>query len=178
MLNLLPREEKKHLEREFWGRLSIVILGGVMVTFIIGLTLLLPSLFLSKIREQALIEQSSKLGDVSTKEKRSALIGLLQETRGKIDILYEKEEKTSLRTIFDTILSHRNRGITITGIYSTKGNDAVSLTLEGIALRRDSLITFSESLKDDSFFTDIQLPVSNLAEDRDIPFTIKVQGNF
>ena len=50
-----------------------------------------------------------------------------------------------------------------------------SLFVGGIASDRDSLIDFTESLKTINDFSAVNLPVSNLAKNKDIDFNIELK---
>jgi hypothetical protein len=178
MLNLLPRDEKKHIKGEYVKRLSIVVFGGILSTMFVGLTLLLPAFFLSEVRENALIEQSIDMGKSTEGSGREELERILDETQQKIDILTAKKDETPLRSIFDAILRHRTEGVELTGLFYTKDGETVTLTTSGVALRRNDLLQFSRTLEEDPLFTDIELPVSNLANDSNILFTVSIKGDF
>ena len=51
------------------------------------------------------------------------------------------------------------------------------LFIGGESLNRDSLIAFSESLKSVNKFINVDLPLANLAKNRDVDFDIKVELN-
>ena len=178
MLNLLPQEEKKHLRREYMERLGVIILGGVFITLFIGIALLLPSFFLSKAREEVLMEQAAITRDSVTLQEKETLEETLRAASQKLTILAREEGEVPLRLVFETILNHKTEGIALTELFYAESEDVVTLSASGVAERRSDLLKFSGALREDPLFTNIQLPVSNLAEDRDISFTITIRGDF
>lgn len=54
------------------------------------------------------------------------------------------------------------------------GNVIGDIVISGVAADRESLVDFSSSLEDIEDFVSAEIPLSNLAKDRNIPFTINV----
>lgn len=178
MLNFLPADEKKRLKKEYVMRLGVTVLSGLTVTFLIGGVLLLPAFYLSKARENAYIDQSALTENSSTTDEEDALYDMLQGAQKRIDILAVRDKNIPLKTVFDTILMHRKSGVEITGLFYTKNDTVVILTVDGVADTREDLLAFSRALENDPLFSDSELPVSNLAKDKDISFKLTIQGDF
>ena len=64
-------------------------------------------------------------------------------------------------------------GITISNLTITSVNDIISIV--GIAEDRSILNLFKESLQSSSFFTNIELPITNLEQKAKIPFSITLK---
>ena len=178
MINLLPIEEKKKTHRDYMFRLFTVILSAVSVSAIIGIITLLPSYFISDFQKRAAVNQAELIKKTND-DNQENVIAVLKEAQQKLEILSPEREKASLRTIFDTIISYRPNTIILTGlVYQKENEDKVTFTISGVANSREDLLVFSQNLKKDALFDAVELPVSNLAKDRDIKFTLTIVGVF
>jgi hypothetical protein len=53
-----------------------------------------------------------------------------------------------------------------------------TLSIGGVATTRDALLSFKKKLEADEKFEEIVLPVSSLAKDTDIDFSLQIKGTF
>lgn len=178
MINLLPIEQKKKLHREYTLRLVLVIVSGFIMTTVIGVVLLLPSFLLSKIKERVVSNQASLLERKADKETANTLNNILINTKQQLTALSEDITETSPSLVISTALSHKPNGVIIKQVLLDKTPDGTLLSIGGTAESRSQLTSFSSAIKGDALFTSVEFPVSNLAKDRDIDFTIKVEGDF
>ena len=71
--------------------------------------------------------------------------------------------------------SHERPGIEIRKIvFGTDGDKVKPITLSGVAADRESLAAFRDSLLGDEAIEKADLPISNLAKDKDINYSITV----
>jgi len=179
MANLLPERNKKSIRREYLLRLLGVFLIFSAITLFLVSIFLLPSFFLSKNKAGLANEKIEFLKSYIEKISRSGITDLLIETNRKIEILGLSEEK-SLNEAISLIIDKKNNSILITDFALRITEDEVkgkekSLFVGGLADNRSSLISFVESLESISGFKNIDLPVSNLAQNEDIDFSLKVE---
>jgi len=153
-------------------RLAIVGLGLLFTVFLVATTLLLPSYFLSTLRSQALQEQRvfvEKAKEVRSKDSASIEFNALKD---RIAILRNMEH-TAVYGILEEVVSQQVSGVFLNGFFFTQkqsGEWVLSITV--ISNTRDALLSFSNRLQQTGVFTSVELPVSNLASNRDIAFTI------
>ena len=103
----------------------------------------------------------------------------MKETQQKLEILSSEREQASLRTVFDTAINYKPSTIILTGlVYQKESEDKATFTISGVADSREDLLVFSVNLERDVLFDDVELPVSNLAKDKDIKFTLTIVGMF
>jgi hypothetical protein len=50
----------------------------------------------------------------------------------------------------------------------------VTVVLQGKALTREGLIAFKKNLEQDKRFSGVELPISDLAKSKDIPFALRL----
>jgi len=77
---------------------------------------------------------------------------------------------TNWSILIDEIKSRSINGIIISSFSANSINDPISLV--GIASDRDTLNKFKKSLQDSNYLTSIDLPITNLEQKGDIPFSI------
>lgn len=178
MINLLPLEEKKKIHRDYVLRLFTVVLNIISASALIGIVTLFPSYFISDLEKRAAVDQAELVRETNDDgEENVALV--LKEAQQKLEILSPEYEKVSIRTIFDTTISYKPSTVALTGlIYQKDDKGNIKIIINGVADRRDDLLMFSQDLKKDALFDDVELPVSNLAKDRNIKFTLTVIGMF
>lgn len=178
MINLLPTEEKKKIRRDYALRLLTMVLIAVSAVAIIGIVSLFPSFFIADFAKRAAVERV----DLITKENgggdKENITVVLRDAQQKLEILSPESEKVSVRTVFDTAIDHKSNAVTLTGLVyqqeTDESGETLKLIINGVADRREDLLAFSQKLEQDEMFDEVELPVSNLAQDRNISFTLTV----
>ena len=98
--------------------------------------------------------------------------------RDQMKTLSEKTKNT-LSTEIITVLGRQiPRGITIKTVTSSSVEGKGSLVLSGIADTRADLVLFRDNLEGTIPFEKVDLPVSVLAKNSAVPFTLTVTGSF
>ena len=64
-------------------------------------------------------------------------------------------------------------GVTLTNFSWMKVKDKTNLAVNGVAPDRQTLIVFENRINASGYFSEVVLPISNLAQDKDIDFQIK-----
>ena len=178
MINLLPPEDKKTVEREYLFRLVSAYIFLVSTAVFIGAVLLLPSYFFASTQEKAAEAELIQLESSSESIEREAISEQLLETKEKLVTLTSVKDKEPIFTLIDTISTYSGRGVDVSNVSYTRGDSESRLSVGGVAATRDALLRFQRSLEEDERFNDVQFPVSILAEEEDIKFTIQISGEF
>ncbi|MDP7366542.1 MAG: hypothetical protein QGH83_04700 [Candidatus Pacebacteria bacterium] len=149
-------------------------------TILTGGIELIPSYFISESKENATKKHSDIIKESVAKREQDVSSTILFETKEKLDLLSFDEKNITLRDLFESVLSNKPSGIRINGIFYNKGQiDAIpEIQVTGEADAREPLLEFKKLLEREAQFTGVLLPVSNLASDSDIKFSIKITGNF
>ena len=181
MANLLPQRNKKAVKREYLLRLLGAFLVFSSLTLFLVSIFLLPSFFLSKNKADLANEKVEFLRSYIDKTQKFGITDLLIETNRKIEILGLAEEQ-NLSEAIRLIINEKNNSIGITDfvlriIEDKEEGKEKSIFVGGVAANRSGLISFAESLESINSFKDVDLPVSNLAKNEDINFTLKVEFN-
>lgn len=173
MINLLPPIAKKRVMREYHFRVVSVWLILLSLVLLISSALVTPTLFLVN----SLVEANERdLGEVrqdqSANEEISKVIKENNEIVRQINSSQERVNFSELIYLLDD-LAEDEVNLTQYTFKETEGKiDAISLI--GFAATRGSLSDFREALDKRESFSDIKLPISNLAKDRDITFSMQV----
>ena len=176
MRNLLSQKDKKILRNEYKLRVVIVLLMFLFFTILAGGVELIPSYFVSESKERAIKKHSDIIKESVAKKEQEVSRTVLFETKEKLKLLSFNEEDISMRTIFEVIIDNKPSEVRINAIFYDKKQTEILITGEADA--REPLLGFKKLLEREILFTDVLLPISNLASDRDIKFSIKVTGNF
>ncbi len=175
MINLLPIEEKKNLRRQYNKRLTLVCMTMFLFLAIASMIALLPSYLLSIAKDKIETSRAMALknkGELTT-DPTTALLVLATNT--KLDSL--SMNGTSPTLAFDSIIDKKMPTIKLTDFSyqkkdkNKKGTALATISISGTASSRDSLLSFKKSLEGDTHFSGINLPVSDLVKNSNIPFT-------
>ena len=177
MSNLLPKRDKKRLNIEYLFRLISIVLIFSSTTILLSIISSLPSYFLSNTKTNLVEERVNFLKTYLEEKKKTDPAPVLFQTNEKIEVL-ELLKIPKINESIRSILSEKRSSIKINN-FNLRGTDegARSLFVGGEARDRDSLISFAESLESVSQFMNIDLPLSNLAKNRDVDFSIVIELN-
>jgi len=179
MRNLLLGEDKKAIRREYLLRLAIIALSFVFVTVLFAGILLLPSYFISDSKERTAKERHEIIEQSIAAREGEASLSLLSDANQKLALLTPQSKAISLERIIDTVVSSLPRGVTVTKFFYTydsgKGGE---LSIAGKAETREDLLAFQSTLRGEPLFETVTLPISNLAADKDIAYSMAISGAF
>lgn len=155
----------------------ITILVFISIFFIINIILLFPS-YISLRTEKATYKSESdalsKQIEVKDKEGLTVTMNQIQS-----DLSLVKPDETEIYRAINAILNQTTTQISILSLnYTRGGKSPSSISIQGIAKDRASLLTFSNNLKKELLFTSVDLPVSNLAKQTDVKFNLTLLGKF
>lgn len=177
-MNLLPVTEKDILKRGLRLRLFIVANTLFAISFLLSLVMFLPAFFLTSehLSVAKLSISSPKTTDEDTNQDILKLPGEINSkltffqvnigNNGATAILTKIVSKLSDKVKLNSILFTKNQG--------EKGKKGISISVSGIALSRDALVSFGTALKESKSFTSVDVPVSSLTKDKDLPFTMSI----
>lgn len=203
IINILPDSEKKILRKEYWMRFSTIVMNLIALIGLFTIILLLPS-YLSSRSEEKITKSQLESFNVENPElvnnnmdKKIKEINLKLEKIDKNKTPYQVSDD-----VINNILSNKTDGITFSQILFSKKilekpivtkepdptnfDDDVQkktktekieysvLEVHGIAKDRDSLRNFKIALDNNPSFTEVNLPISNFLEKRNLVFTVSL----
>lgn len=176
MINLIPAQAKRKLQKEYWFRVVSVWMLIWSTALIVGAFILLPVYVLIgsqiSVYEDSAIEASQRV--TNYENVSGALVQASQQARFIIDQSSVPVFSEYL-TIFETL---EGEDIEIKEFLLEVGKDGIApINISGVASGRQTLATFRDDLLALDIVKEVDFPISNLAKDKDIPFNISVVLN-
>lgn len=174
--NLLPLTRQRTFLREYYVRLSVIILYFVSTLACIAMILLVPTyVFLIK-SAGAKEDQLAALESVRASVGDTTLSARLVALSNSSIALSTLGKTASASALIRSVLALTRLGVTLTnfGYSPAAGNTPGTLSITGTAATRDALRNYQLALQGASFAHVANLPVSAYAKDSDIAFTITV----
>ncbi|MCA9354371.1 MAG: hypothetical protein KC877_02525 [Candidatus Kaiserbacteria bacterium] len=175
MINLIPPRAKKGLLVEYWVRVISVWMTTWAFTLLLGAAIVLPAYVLIS-SQVSVYEESAAEASRKVENYESVSVALVQASQQARVIIDEAkyEPMSDLLALFEEMQGNDINLTTIILERSATAEGFEPVTLTGIAADRHSLASFRDRLLAVPEVDDVELPISNLAEDRDIRFTITV----
>jgi len=174
MANVLPETEKKRIYHEYLLRLVAVVFVLATVSFVISTVFLAPVYLLSLAKNRATAERAAVLKQSIALEDKM-VVEIFVSMKKRLAFLAAHRTSPSSLNALTAILNNRTEDIELTFFFfeaDEKGE--ATLSLEGVATSRNALAGFAKKLEKEPLFERVKLPVSNLAQDRDIEFSLNV----
>ncbi len=173
MINLLPQEQQKVLQKEYHFRRAAVAMYFVNAILLIAVILLIPSYVLVTYRAEATIP----IQNSNEQAKRTALATEVANDNIILTALTPPAASIPPSSSIFLIMGDVPAGDSVTSIDYEPGSAApFSITVGGIAASRESLLSFVEALRREPTIDSVNLPISNFASDADIHFSFIVTG--
>ncbi|MEK7669499.1 MAG: PilN domain-containing protein [Patescibacteria group bacterium] len=177
-MNLLPNTGKEALKKGLRLRLLVVASSLLTVSFLIGTVMLLPSYFLTlgNFSKTEIVSSSSKVEDENlTKE----ILNLPSEIDFKLKFLQSNAANLPVGDIFSKITNSIPEKVILNSISFSRGKDykekkGILVLVSGVAVDRNSLVSFSILLKNSEQFSSVDIPVSSLTKDKNLPFSVNI----
>jgi hypothetical protein len=173
MFNFLPVEYKKEATREYFLRLLTISFVLFSIVAVASIVLIMPSYLAAENRyAQALSEETVAANAVEAGRQGGASAAV-----GKVSAYMDAAlalAPLSPDTIIEPVVSARPAGVTITSISIGRTDSGIEASFAGNAATRDELLTFVKSLEGIAQFGNVDLPVSYLALDSNIDYSITV----
>ena len=173
MPNLIPQKEKRIIYNNYRAKIVSFWLVGMMISVLLGAILLLPSYFLtiSKLKESnENVEVLKK--SVNYQESRHTEEEI-SNTNKYIKILLQRASGNSIDKYLAKIISLTPSGVHIDSIgYHLVDLKNAEIFLAGESGSREKMIAYVDALKDSNMFIKVDLPIGNLAKEKEITFNL------
>lgn len=177
MINLLPYEDKKEVERESFRRFAVVATLSISAALLISIVLMAPAYFSLYQERSGLLKEEGLLQQGTQAEKMSEVVNKIKMTNSRLSVIESsaitKSVPEDLKKIIDLVPS----GVGIDGISFTKQNISVRgrVVLSGRANSREDLPPFIRTLYDSGLFSKVDSPVSNILKKNNVDFLINLE---
>lgn len=173
MFKLLTDESREKVSQEYKTRRLIVIILALILIAVIAIIGLMPSYILSNSREQEATEHLKLTAEIDNQEEGRELRTWLTDTNKKLVTLAPSLDVDRPSDFIEDVIDLKPVGAKITSFSWSKIKDKVILSVSGTASDRQNLLRFENNIKNSILFSDVTLPISDFANDRDISFQIK-----
>ncbi len=175
---LLPDEEIKSLKREYMTRVFVTLLFFISCGVLAGIISLIPSYIFSYTKESEALKDLQDLKIVKHDVGSDVASKNLSQTQQYISSLKSHQDTIDFAQTISSIVERKIPLISINSFQLTRPTSLASTTvdvlIQGKAATRDALVNFKKNLEKDTFAIKSDLPISDLAKSKDIPFTIKI----
>jgi len=173
MINLIPPIARKSIVIEYWVRVISVWFFILAAVATVAIFLALPVYVLLStqvnVYEQSAAEATQRVNEYDLSA------GALVRANVMAQKIYELEEVEKFSTTITDIEALQGSDIVIEGFNFTRTeNKLAPVEVSGTAATRQALADFREALLTQKNVSDVVLPISNLAKDRDIEFSLSV----
>ncbi len=173
MINLIPPSAQEQVKREYWLRVATVWMVLIASALLIVAILNIPLFVLVRSQLDAFQTEYAQASLESESFKSSE--GAVERANNIAMLLSRTEEDTFSAIITELeILSGSEISISEILLSLTEG-ELNPIVIKGTAASRLAVTTFQSSLEAHPLFKNAVLPLSNLARDKDIVFTITIE---
>ncbi len=170
MINLIPPVAKKIMARDYLTRVGTAWVFLIGTACIIIALLLLPTYVLIQVKTSLVSEQAKDATEKMASYNVSATE--LQTANRQAQILLQDPEQTTFSDFIVYLESVAGSDVVVNEFHFIRTKNAGSAILSGVAKTRQSLADFRDVLEVDNRFVKVDLPISNLIKDRDLPFSM------
>ncbi|MFA7216574.1 MAG: PilN domain-containing protein [Candidatus Paceibacterota bacterium] len=175
MFNLIPKSAKKIISKDYKIRRWVVVLTFVIFVQLSLMVFLLPSLVLSYFKDKDLSEEVQSAKESVLSKDAAAISKVITSTNTSLDLYENLFSYPQVVPQINKIISYKNQSLKFTDfLYQSTGTSTSLITVRGIASTRDSLVLLVRNLEESGVFYNVDLPVSNLAKDRNIDFSVSL----
>lgn len=178
---LLPEKEMRSLKREYRTRVFIILLFFISCGIIIGIISLFPAFILSYSQGKDSIEKIETIH----KNRESRGIDLIsKELSDNYQMIKKLKSENGIAKVSDIIFEIsklRPNQISLNSFQIDKTKEtatsSISVIIQGKAMARESLIIFKKNLESDKRIIKVELPISDLAKSKNVPFSVRLTLN-
>lgn len=176
MINLIPINTKKSITMEYWLRVVTVWAYLFSAALLVSIIITIPAYVLIDI-QVASYENEAQSAEKDVLDFDMVSKELTTASRQAVLVINDAE-KNVLSNYINLINQLEGPNIAVNNITLARAGAGVApITITGEATDRASLAEFRDRLLNEESVLEVNLPISNLAQDRDIQFTITVTMN-
>lgn len=172
MANLLPEEYQKETRRRYEVRLIILYLFFLATTGLITAVFLTPTILAINGETRSLLKQKDSLEKETPELKNLAEMELAASQLKKNLSALKKTDTALFMEAISRVIKGKNQRIKVQSMSYRNKEGEIEVALRGEAATRESLIDFVKTIENTETFSKVNLPVSDLAKDKDVSFSI------
>jgi len=173
MINLIPRSAKKNIVTEYWVRVLSTWLMLWAFAIACGTAILFPSYILVSSQVTA-YEESANVASEKVADYELASVALVRASQQAREIV-QQAEVAPVSSYVDLFMNLQGANVLITQLSLIQEDATIQpVRVDGKATNRQALASFRDRLLANPLISEVDLPISNLASDKDILFSIIV----
>jgi hypothetical protein len=173
MFNVLPQILKEEVTQEYVLRRWIVIVFCTIVVHVVFLVCMVPLVISSTYKKNDIATAIATMKTSGASKDADTVAKTISQTNIRLAIIENKFVHKPLFSIIDDVLVHKPTTVSIQGIMvSSIGTSTATIVVEGVSESRNGLVSFVKDLQQSGVFSTVDLPVSNLAKDKNIDFSL------
>jgi len=178
IFTFLKGEYAKKIIGEYRKRLFILCLGLAILFSFSLIGLILPAFISMSSEKEVLILEKQSFSKKTTNDNQGEIEKELKNIKEMITVLALDNTANPITSVLERVLLEKGSGIILQSISLERKKDFWAVSLGGKALSREALVDFSKKLETTPSLSDVDLPVSSLAKNSDIPFSITLHSAF
>ncbi len=170
MANLIPPQAQKIVRREYLARVVALWLLLVAIAVVLVTLLFIPVYVLIENQTEAYAGEFVEAEGQS--DQFTSISATITQTNSLATSLLEHGQRpVAISTYLAVVMEAAPAGIDV-NLFTVQGNTA--LTIGGTAKTRTQLAAYKEALEATDYFERVELPISALASERNIKFTMQL----
>lgn len=175
MFNLLPDSLKNEIKKEYKLRRLVVCAVFILCLQVTSLIFLFPSWIASVGKEKDLKSQVDALDSSKKDSNIATLRPFLKNINSELSLIDKSLDYPKILPVINSVISQRSRAIKLSGVdISIIGTSTANISVAGFSDSREALVNYKNKLESSGVFRSVDLPISNLAKDKDIDFNIRL----
>ncbi len=169
----LPESERKNIARDYHIRVAIVGLFFLSLAFLVGVAALFPAYVHAMLEERLHLKDVATLNQTGGAEALSSAENDLSGSAALMSVLSGSIVPAPFSSTVEDIASERG-AVEVSSFSLSRAASSTSIVIEGSAPTRAALLAFKDRLVALAPGISVNLPVSELARDTDIQFSIEI----
>ncbi len=167
----------KELRKEYRIRLFIITSFFFSIVFMFGIIALIPSYVSTQLQEKESVGRKEELQKNRKASGADEIEKDLLQSQAIASRIVAHEDSTTHSNIIQSIISYRSRQITLLSFEvarATGTSTPWTVIIQGKSASREALLEFKKGLENSALFSQVELPLSDLAKSKNIGFSIRV----
>ena len=174
MFNLLPENLKEKVKSEYRLRLLITIFVLIIFLQVFFLITLLPSWIISDYKENITSNQLAETKQTTLYKDADNVVANIKSINIKLNFI-NTLDYPKVTNYIKVIVSNKSRSVHINRLsYAPAAKNTIAIVLGGVSDSREALVTFIKNLQNSGSFKTADLPISNLAKEKDLDFSVNL----
>jgi len=174
MLNLLPKNQKKIISREYRVRFFVVGFALIFVAEIISLILLIPPYITAETSIELLNAQSAGFKAQNVTTEITKLSEVVRKTNNYLSLFTASSTPNETLSVIKKMVDVREDLVKINSLSYKVQNGQQSVVVGGVANSRQALIDYVKKIKIQPGVISADVPVSGFIQAKNINFSVTV----